>query len=291
MKEEKVKLLVKLFVSKLQSSVKETRHKKKLSDEIYDNRSVTNYKTIGKKKQSGIYNHGYSPKNSEQNLRASASRIFSKDLFDSVSRHSVADGNETSGVRDRLTSPTKGSGAFLARPLQKRSTVLQASQFGSRAKIAFGRFDAKHFTSAKFVTVPKPKAKLAFKIFPQAMEHDLQPIEKPHAGNINRHKSQGLSVASVQGNSESEGKTNFSSHLGRLLLNTRIKHVKDRDQVKTEKQLAIESVLSDRALTPCMQRRKIDHLEQLFSQQELEKKQEKEAKKTKELDDALTGKR
>lgn len=203
-----------------------------------------------------------------------------------------------------LHSPTRQSGFSLARPLLKRGTVLlrNPEDDSPTANVVFERRDHAKRISAKFhyKATPGPvKPTKNFKIFPQAMEHDLKALEQPQQGEIFRHRQshQGNSGSNKSQRSPSEGETtsisrlNFTSKLNRLLLNSRVNVAREHERDRTEKQIAVEAILSDGALTPTMQRRKIAVVEQLYLDKESEKRKEKEATSMKELDDALKGKR
>lgn len=279
---------MKLFVTKLKEAAKESRLKR-LANIDQGSSSIVKSKT---RRETGVYFKVQFGKNSEAKKSGGTKGLL--EFQESISRHSIPDANGET-PRNALRSPTskQQSGFSLARPLLKHGTTLQRQQNSDTpsANIIFERKDHAKRISAKFQMAAKPQK--AFKLFPIAMEHDLRPPSNSRPGEIQRNKSQQHSSTSVRSPTESElaSKVNFTQQLNRLLLNSRVNIAREQERDLTEKQKAIEKIVNDRALTPSMQRRKIEVFEKEYAEKEVQKRKEKEDKRKKELDDALQGKR
>lgn len=172
--------------------------------------------------------------------------------------------------------------------------------------IIFERRDHAKRISANFSDTIGPaliRAKKEFRISAHEILQETSPIEKLVIADIFRHKSVQFvepefpltSTNSVRLPSES-GKSSqlmvkFTERLNRLFLMSRVNMAREQEIQVTDKQLAIDSIINDRSLTPTMQRKKVEVLQQQFLDSDQQRKREKEATYRRELDDALRGKR
>lgn len=306
LKEEKVKMLVNIFIRNLKLSVAESRKKVESA-----NSSMV----------------------AESKTKAAGRKRATKATFDRVSM--VKDQSELREATsiNPLESPGRGwagklaSGEALDMGSKKKETVSlrKVPIFESnaiRTQIDSRPLDARRPTVAfkddlKLSTVRHPNK--AFAIFPQAVEYSRVPtLVNSDVGSIKRHNSRAdptrfltssppigqpkksVKIQANQGEKtpiSQEVRASFvdtvykSMRLSRLLANSRLRVIKSEDKKKTEKQEAIDAVLDDDAMTPTLKKRKIKVIEQDFKHRDAEKKRLKEAQRKQEIEDAIRGKR